>query len=61
MKQQDMTFKTEVTTTVIREPAVIVSQMEQKQITTRVSVVSEKVRPSGHADASVARTKPKNK
>lgn len=44
MKQHDVTFKTEVITTVIREPSVIVSQMEQKQITTPVSVVSEKVR-----------------
>lgn len=57
MKQHDLTFKTEVTTTVIQEPAVIVTQMEQKQITTPVSVVSERVRPSGHPDLSVARTK----
>lgn len=57
MKQYDVTFKTEVTTTVIREPTVIVSQMEQKQITTPVSVVSEKVGLSGHPDVSVAKTK----
>lgn len=57
MNQHEMTFKTEVTTTVIQEPSVMVSLMEQKQITTPVSVVSEKVRPSGHPDVSVASTK----
>lgn len=54
MKQHDLTYKTEVTTTVIREPSVIVTQMEQKQITIPVSVVSEKVGPSGHLDVSLA-------
>lgn len=44
MKQHDMTFKTEVTTTVIQEPSVFVSQTEQRQVTAPVSVVSEKVR-----------------
>lgn len=44
MKQQDVTFKSEVTTTVIQEPTVFVSQTEQRQVTTPVSVVSEKVR-----------------
>lgn len=53
MKQHDLTYKTEVTTTVIREPSVIVTQMEQKQITIPVSVVSEKVGPSGHPDVSL--------
>lgn len=44
MKQQEVTFKSEVTTTVIQEPTVFVSQTEQRQVTTPVSVVSEKVR-----------------
>ena len=57
MKQHDMTFKTEVTTTVIREPSVIVSQMEEKQVTTSVSM-SERVRPLGQPDASVAPEEP---
>lgn len=45
MKQHDVMYKTEVTTTVIQEPPVVVSQfeMEQKRITTPMSVVSEKV------------------
>lgn len=58
MKQHDMTFKTEVTTTVIREPSVIVSQMEEKQVTTSVSMLSERVRPLGQPDASVAPEEP---
>lgn len=44
MKQQDVTFKTEVTTTVIQEPSVFVSQTEQRQVLTAISVASEKVR-----------------
>lgn len=46
MKQHDMTYKTEVTTTVIQEPSVIVSQyeLEQRRLTTPMSFVSETVR-----------------
>lgn len=44
MKQQDVTFKTEVTTTVVQQPSVLVSQTEQRQVLTPVSVASEKVR-----------------
>lgn len=43
MKQHDVTFKSEVTTTVIQEPSVFVSHTEQRQVTTPISVVSEKV------------------
>lgn len=45
MKQQDVTYKTEVTTTVIQEPSVVVSQyeLEQRKVTTPVSYVTEKV------------------
>lgn len=43
MKQHDVTFKSEVTTTVIQEPSVFVSHTEQRQATTPISVVSEKV------------------
>lgn len=45
MKQQDVTYKTEVTTTVIQEPSVVVSQyeLEQQKVTTPVSYVTEKV------------------
>lgn len=45
MKQQDVTYKTEVTTTVIQEPSVVVSQyeLEQRKVTTPVSHVTEKV------------------
>lgn len=47
MKQHDVTFKTEVTTTVIQEPSVVVTQyeLEQRKVTTPKSFVSEKVRP----------------
>ncbi|XP_072300384.1 titin-like isoform X2 [Eucyclogobius newberryi] len=43
MKQHDMTYKTEVTTTVVQEPTVIVSQheMEQRRMTTPMSFISE--------------------
>lgn len=57
MKQHDETFKSEVTTTVIQEPSVFVSQAEQRQVPPPISVVSEKVRPPpppptpGHPDA----------
>lgn len=46
MKQHDVTFKSEVTTTVIQEPSqtVFVSPTEQRQVTTSIGVVSEKVR-----------------
>lgn len=46
MKQHDVTFKTEVTTTVIQEPSVVVSQyeLEQRKVTTPMSFVTEKVR-----------------
>lgn len=45
MKQHDVTFKTEVTTTVIQEPSVVVSQyeLEQRKVTTPMSFVTEKV------------------
>lgn len=45
MKQHDMTYKTEVTTTVVQEPSVVVSQyeMEQRKVTTPMSFVSETV------------------
>lgn len=47
MKQHDVTYKTEVTTTVIQEPSVVVSQyeMEQRRVTTPMSFVSETVIP----------------
>lgn len=47
MKQHDVTYKTEVTTTVIQEPSVVVSQyeMEQRRVTTPISFVSETVLP----------------
>lgn len=47
MKQHDVTYKTEVTTTVIQEPSVVVSQyeMEQGRVTTPMSFVSETVLP----------------
>lgn len=57
VRQLELTVKTEVTTTVIREPSVMISQVEQKQISVPVSVVMEKVCPSGRAGASVARTR----
>ncbi|CAB1414348.1 unnamed protein product [Pleuronectes platessa] len=43
MKQLDVTYKTEVTTTVVQEPSVVVSQyeMEQRRVTTPMSFVSE--------------------
>ncbi|KAM6978117.1 LOW QUALITY PROTEIN: titin-like [Tautogolabrus adspersus] len=43
MKQQDVTYKTEVTTTVVQEPSVVVSQyeLEQRRVTTPMSFVSE--------------------
>lgn len=46
MKQHDVTYKTEVTTTVIQKPSVVVSQyeLEQRRVTTPMSFVSEKVR-----------------
>lgn len=45
MKQLDVTYKTEVTTTVVQEPSVVVSQyeLEQRKVTTPVSYVTEKV------------------
>lgn len=45
MKQFDVTYKTEVTTTVIQEPSVVVSQyeLEQRRVTTPMSFVSETV------------------
>lgn len=45
MKQHDVTYKSEVTTTVVQEPSVVVSQyeLEQRQVTTPMSFVSEKV------------------
>lgn len=45
MKQQDVTYKTEVTTTVIQEPSVVVSQyeLEQRKVTTPVSYVTGRV------------------
>ena len=45
MKEHDVTYKTEVTTTVIQEPTVVVSQyeLEQKRVTTPMSFVSETV------------------
>lgn len=47
MKQHDVTYKTEVTTTVVQEPSVVVSQyeLEQRRVTTPMSFVSETVRP----------------
>ncbi|KAJ0005748.1 hypothetical protein NQD34_015642 [Periophthalmus magnuspinnatus] len=43
MKQQDVTYKTEVTAAVVQEPTVIVSQheMEQRRMTTPMSFISE--------------------
>lgn len=48
MKQHDVTYKTEVTTTVVQEPSVVLSQyqLEQKRVTTPGSFVSETVLPS---------------
>lgn len=46
MKQQDVTYKTEVvTTTVVQEPSVVVRQyeLEQRRVTTPMSFVSETV------------------
>lgn len=45
MKQHDVTYKTEVTTTVVQEPSVVVTQyeMEQRSVTTPMSFVSETV------------------
>lgn len=45
MKQHDMTYKTEVTTAVVQEPSVVVTQyeMEQRKVTTPMSFVSETV------------------
>ena len=47
MKQQDVTYKTEVvtTTTVVQEPSLVVSQyaLEQRRVTTPMSFVSETV------------------
>ena len=45
MKQHDVTYKTEVTTTVVQEPSVVVSQyeLEQRRVTTPMSFVSETV------------------
>lgn len=43
-KQQDLTFKTEVTTTVIQEASALASQTEQRQVLTPISAASEKVR-----------------
>lgn len=46
MKQQDVTYKTEVTAAVVPEPSVVASQykMEQTRVTTPMSFVSETVR-----------------
>ncbi|KAM7407986.1 hypothetical protein PAMA_003631 [Pampus argenteus] len=43
IKQHDVTYKTEVTTTVVQEPSVVVSQyeLEQRSVTTPMSFVSE--------------------
>lgn len=48
VKQHDVTYKTEVTTTVVQEPSVVLSQyqLEQKRVTTPGSFVSETVLPS---------------
>lgn len=46
MRQHDVTYKTEVvTTTVVQEPSVVVSQyeLEQRRMTTPMSFVSETV------------------
>lgn len=43
MKLHDVTYKTEVTTTVIQEPSVVVSQYELEQRRVTTSFVSEKV------------------
>lgn len=45
MKQQDVTYKTEVMTTVVPEPQLVLSQYEQDQrrVTTPMSFVSETV------------------
>lgn len=45
MKQHDVTYKTEVTTTVVQEPSVVVSQyeVEQRSVATPMSFVSETV------------------
>lgn len=42
MKQHDMTYKTEVTTTVVQEPS-SQYEMEQRKVTTPMSFVSETV------------------
>ena len=45
MKQHDVTYKSEVTTTVVQEPSLVVSQYEldQRRTVTPMSFVSEKV------------------
>lgn len=45
MKQYDVTYKTEVTTSVVQEPSVVVSQyeLEQRRTITPMSFVSETV------------------
>lgn len=45
-KQLDVTFKSHVTTTVVQEPSVVVSQyeLEQRRMTTPMSFISETVR-----------------
>lgn len=50
MKQQDVTYKSEVTTTVTQEPSVVISQFEKEQerVTAPVSFVSETVTSSTH-------------
>lgn len=48
MKQQDVMYKNEVTTAVVPEPTMVVSQyeLEQRRVTTPMSFVSETVRPN---------------
>lgn len=50
MKQQDVTFKSEVKTIVTQEPSVVISQFEkdQERVTAPVSFVSETVISSMH-------------
>lgn len=55
MKQHDVTFKSEVTTTVVQEPPVLASPTEQRQVTTPISVVSEKVPSLPDAQNDVTR------